>query len=300
MKILILGSQGFIGSNLVNYFITRGDAVSGCDLVEFSGKHYTYHRVSILSPDFETLFINHSFDICINASGSGNVAFSVNQPISDFEANTISVVKVLDTLKKYQPTCKYIHISSAAVYGNPKMLPVKENDGIYPVSPYGYHKWMSEIICKEYCNLYQLQIAVVRPFSVYGPGLKKQLIWDICEKLKAADIITLYGTGNESRDFLHVSDLCELLNKIILKSEFNTDIYNAASGIETTIREIADIFENKSGEKKRILFSGEFRVGDPINWLADISRINKLDFTPAVSLKIGIHNYMDWYLQVTK
>jgi len=300
LKILILGSQGFIGSNLVNYFITRGDAVSGCDLVEFSGKHYTYHRVSILSPDFETLFINHSFDICINASGSGNVAFSVNQPISDFEANTISVVKVLDTLKKYQPTCKYIHISSAAVYGNPKMLPVKENDGIYPVSPYGYHKWMSEIICKEYCNLYQLQIAVVRPFSVYGPGLKKQLIWDICEKLKAADIITLYGTGNESRDFLHVSDLCELLNKIILKSEFNTDIYNAASGIETTIREIADIFENKSGEKKRILFSGEFRVGDPINWLADISRINKLDFTPAVSLKIGIHNYMDWYLQVTK
>lgn len=212
----------------------------------------------------------------------------------------MSVVKVLDSLRKYQPACKYIHISSAAVYGNPKILPVAENDLIAPVSPYGYHKWMSEIICKEYSNLYGLQIAVVRPFSVYGAGLKKQLIWDICEKIKNSDIITLYGSGNESRDFLHVSDLCELINKIILKSEFNADIYNAATGIETTIHEVANIFEKNFKKQKRIFFSGEFKVGDPINWRADISKINELGFIQTVSLEKGISDYIDWYLQFSK
>jgi len=83
---------------------------------------------------------------------------------------------------KFNNKCKYLHISSAAVYGNPKQLPVKETDNCQPLSPYGWHKWMSELICQEYFRLYNIRSLIVRPFSVYGPGLRKQLFWDLYGK----------------------------------------------------------------------------------------------------------------------
>src|ERR1700757_1974292 len=165
MKIVILGSHGFIGSHLVDFFMFRGDTITGCDLVEDAATGYSYQKISILSPDFDTLFSKQQFDVCINASGSGNVAYSLANPISDFEANAFSVVKVLDTIRKYQPFCKYVHISSAAVYGNPVSLPIKESDTLAPLSPYGYHKLISEQLCKEYHHLYNLPVTIIRPFS---------------------------------------------------------------------------------------------------------------------------------------
>ncbi len=294
MKVLILGSQGFIGSNLVDYFITQGHNVFGCDLMELTSSMYTYQKVSVLSSDFDSLLIDEKFDACINASGSGNVSFSVGHPISDFEANTYSVAKVLDTIHKYQPACKYMHISSAAVYGNPETLPITEQSKLGPLSPYGYHKWMSELLCKEYHHLYKLPIAVLRPFSVYGNRLRKQLLWDICQKLQAQDKILLYGTGNESRDFIHISDLCSLIDLVIKHSNFEANIYNAATGNETTIREIADIFcANYPG--KEIGFSGECKPGDPVNWRADISRIKAYGFKQTISLEDGIKEYIHWF-----
>jgi UDP-glucose 4-epimerase len=295
MNILVLGSQGFIGSNLTAYFISQGHFTAGCDLVESADTSYPYHKVSILSSDFDTLFSEQLFDVCINASGSGNVSYSLSHPVSDFQANTMAVIKVLDTIRKYRPGCKYVHISSAAVYGNPTQLPIAEADAIAPLSPYGFHKWASEIICREYCQIYKLPIAIVRPFSVYGNGIKKQLLWDICQKLHQGNSISLFGTGNETRDFIHVLDLAELIHNVIEKSSFKCDIYNGASGTETSIREVADIFEMNFPGQKQILFSGEFKAGDPINWRADVSKINQLDFKPAVLLETGLKDYINWY-----
>jgi UDP-glucose 4-epimerase len=296
LKVLLLGSRGFIGSRLVKFFTAKGYEVFGCDLQEYSGKEYTYQKISVLSSDFETLFINQQFNACVNASGSGNVAFSVSFPLSDFEANAFSIIKVLETIRKFQTDCKYIHISSAAVYGNPAHLPVSESSEISPLSPYGYHKWISEIICKEYYKCYQLPIAILRPFSVYGDGLKKQLLWDICSRLSTSNSIQLSGTGNESRDFIHINDLVHLIDIILCKASFTCEAYNAASGMETSIRSVAQFFEHlyMTGNKK-ISFSGEARKGDPLNWRADISKITTLGFSPAVPLQKGIANYIQWF-----
>lgn len=294
-KLLVLGSQGFIGSHFVDFFLDNGYLVTGCDLVEFSEQNYTYHKVSILSPDFDSVFIDQSFDICINASGSGNVPYSISHPLSDFEANTMAVVKVLDTIRKNKPCCKYVHISSAAVYGNPKQLPVTEDVNLAPLSPYGFHKVMSEMVCYEYYQLYNLPIAIIRPFSVYGNRLKKQLLWDICQKLHSNKSISLFGTGEETRDFIHISDLVESIMKVIENSQFKCEIYNAASGAETTIRQIADIFEKNFPGQKQISFSGEVKKGDPLNWRADISLITKLGFIPKVRLQKAVVDYITWY-----
>lgn len=295
MNILILGSHGFIGSYLVEAFLSKGDLVTGCDLVEDAASGFDYHKISILSPDFDSLFSTSKFDCCINASGSGNVSFSFENPISDFEANTLCVAKVLDTIRKYEPSCRYIHLSSAAVYGNPQSLPVKETDATAPLSPYGFHKLMSEQLCSEYYTLYKLPITIVRPFSVYGNGLKKQLLWDICTKLSKNKSIVLFGTGNETRDFLHVSDMASFITRIVEKSDFTAATYNLASGEETSIRDIASIFEQHFPGNKTISFSGEEKKGDPINWRADVSAIAKMGLQPKKLLKDSIVDYINWY-----
>ncbi len=295
MKILILGSEGFIGSHLVHHFLKKGFEVHGCDLTAYHADDYIYYKVSVLSHDFEAVFSNGNFEVCINASGSGNVAYSFQQPFSDFESNTLAVARVLDTIRKYKPSCKFVQISSAAVYGNPQTLPVEERHPLSPVSPYGYHKQLSEEICSSYHRLFNIPVAVVRPFSVYGAGLKKQLLWDICQKLSHADAITLFGTGNETRDFIHISDFVQAMDCVVQHSSFEMNIYNLGTATATTIKAVADITVHAFSSYKKIAFSGEIKAGDPLHWQACITAIGTLGFTPAVNLHTGIEAYVEWF-----
>lgn len=294
MKILILGSEGFIGHHLVAAFVKKGYEVEGCDLTEYFSPGYTYHKVSILSPDFDSIFTSEPFDVCINASGSGNVGFSIQHPQSDFEVNTNAVAKALDTIRKHQPSCRFLHISSAAVYGSPVSLPVTESAALAPLSPYGYHKQMSEMLCEEYYKIFGLFIAVIRPFSVFGNGLKKQLFWDICQKLQQSSTVSLFGTGHETRDFIHISDFISVIDIIVHKSPFKFDIYNAATGTSTSIKKVAEIVEKNIAGKK-ITFSGEVKKGDPAQWQADISALINLGFSPVANFENCIAQYIEWY-----
>jgi dTDP-glucose 4,6-dehydratase/UDP-glucose 4-epimerase len=297
LKILIIGCKGFIGSNLVKYFSEKGYAVTGADIMdELGSATYTYLQYTPLAGEWQAIFNKQSFDFCINAAGSGNVAYSVTNPLADFEANTYDVIKILDAIRKYQFGCKYLHISSAAVYGNPMQLPICETDALNPISPYGFHKLVSEHICREFHQLYGLPVTVIRPFSVYGAGLQKQLLWDICKKIyqTPGKSISLYGTGKESRDFIYIDDLAALIEILIKSSPFKNDVFNAASGAETCIAEIAIEIKNWLPQTQ-IHFSGEVREADPINWCANIDKITAIGFKPVVNLQDGIKKYVDWF-----
>ena len=296
MNILIVGSEGFIGSHLIERLIMDGFQLTGCDLFEAPRTYnYQYVKVSRLSPQWEEIFMNHKFDVCINAAGSGNVPYSMQHPQLDFESNTLDVIRLLDAIRKHNSNCKYLHISSAAVYGNPSSLPISEASSKQPLSPYGWHKLMSEQICAEYFSIYKIPIAIVRPFSVYGERLKKQLLWDICLRLKENNSIQLFGTGSESRDFIHCKDLVRLMLLLVKRASFEGEVYNAASGIESSINSIAAIFESHFNTKKKISFSGEVRPGDPLNWRADVTPISVLGFSTSTSLDKGIRDYIDWF-----
>ena len=295
-KILILGSEGFIGSHLTSHFSRLGFPVTGCDLFETSkGGDHVYHKISRLSPEWETVFATDLPDVCINAAGSGNVPFSMEHPFVDFEANTLDTIRLLDTIRRIRPKCKYLHISSAAVYGNPDSLPLSEDHPCNPVSPYGYHKWMSELIAREYYSIFKVPVAIIRPFSVYGNRLRKQLLWDICNKLKSSDLVELFGTGHESRDFIHIQDLAALAFHIVMAGKFECDVFNAASGKEIFIKEIAGIFSEYHKGKKQIRFSGEVRKGDPLNWRAEISRSRAIGFHQSIEIREGIYQYIQWF-----
>jgi UDP-glucose 4-epimerase len=298
LKILILGSQGFIGSHLTKYFCDQQQDVFGCDLINFVTNEFTYSKISILDSAFELFISKNNFDVCINASGNGNVSYSFEDPIYDFNANVVAVDTILFLLSKYQPNCKFVHFSSAAVYGNPLLLPVSEESDLQPQSPYGYHKLLSEIICKKYFNLYAMPIIILRPFSVYGNRLKKQIIWDVCSKMNKNNIIEMFGTGNESRDFIHISDVISIIDLLITHSDFKAEILNIGNGEEVKIKDLAALLTTHF-KNKEIVFSNTIRVGDPLNWKADITKISRYGYTMKTPLLEGVRMYVDWFKKET-
>ncbi|MBS1743309.1 MAG: SDR family oxidoreductase [Bacteroidetes bacterium] len=296
MRILIIGSEGFIGSHLVRYFSEAGNTVYGCgiDAVPAS-QHYTYFRNDKHVPIWEKIFSNNQFDICINAAGNGDVNFSIEYPAEDFKANTFDTFSILEAIRKYNDNCRYLHISSAAVYGNPEKLPVSEDAACKPLSPYGWHKLMAENICREYSTVFHVPVAVVRPFSVYGPGLKKQVFWDIYRKyLQNTTAVELWGTGSESRDFIYIDDLVRSFDCIIQHAPMNGEIYNIASGEESSVKDVVNVFFESMNLRPRLVFNSIARKGNPLNWRADISKIKALGFTNRVSIESGIKQTATW------
>lgn len=295
-SILVLGSEGFIGTHCVNYFLQTGKKVIGADLM-ISPKLRSYEYVSTAA-GFEVirdLLCRENIDILINAAGSGSVPFSLAHPAEDFKANCTDTFSLLELIRGHSPQTRYLHISSAAVYGNPERIPVQETDAIAPLSPYGYHKAIAEKLCVEFNHVYNLRVAVVRPFSVYGPGLRKQLFWDLYAKLSnAGEQPSLFGTGRESRDFVYVEDLVRAMALILEKGAMRGEIYNIGSGMETTINEAVALYVNALGLNTSFTFNGIVREGDPLNWKACIKRLEDLGYKPEISLAEGLTRLAAW------
>ena len=292
MKILIIGSKGFIGSHCADYFKSMGAAVYQADVNEsMDVNSYTIERHN---SDFSLPFQEHQFDVCINASGSAHVGFSFENPSKDFELNVINVQKILVAIRDYNRDCKFINFSSAAVYGNPQFLPISENSACKPLSPYGFHKLQSELLLTEYHKFFGLNTCSLRVFSAYGPRLKKQLFWDLYQKSLHNKEISLYGTGNETRDFIYIDDLIQIIDLVIQSSTFQGSIYNVATNIETTVAEAAQVFINAFSPEKKVVFNGEVKIGDPNNWLADMDMLQKKGFKPQFNLHLGLKKYAAW------
>ena len=293
MTILIIGSKGFVGSYLTRSWRKASHTIFGCDVgVDYNDAQY--FQVDSTNANYEEIFLSRKFEACVNCSGAASVPDSLIHPLRDFALNTQNVFLMLEAIRKHNNSCKFINLSSAAVYGNPFSLPVKESAAVDPVSPYGNHKSYAEEICKEFSRFYGLQTCSVRIFSAYGPGLQKQLFWDLHQRIKMHGKLELMGTGNESRDFIFIQDIVDGLEVILRKGDFSAGVYNLASGRETTIREAVQTFVDCFDESVPFSFSNEVRKGDPLNWRADISKIQALGFTPGFSLQDGLKKYKEW------
>ncbi|MFA5384776.1 MAG: NAD-dependent epimerase/dehydratase family protein [Eubacteriales bacterium] len=298
-NVLITGAAGFIGSHFVKYYITHGYNVIGVDIKskdQFSvTKPFEYIQLTLPDNQLHSLIRKYKPDICIHCAGGSSVGISVENPYEDFNSSALVTFHLLESLKKFSPECKIIYPSSAAVYGNPISLPISESYPLKPISPYGYHKLLCETICNEFFQLYNLNIYIIRIFSAYGPGLRKQIFWDIFNKLKKGNQLVLYGTGKETRDFIYIDDIVNAVD-IILNSNVNSyDIYNIASGQETSIQELAGLIVKELNIDIPIVFNEITKKGDPKNWRADISKVRNLGFEPYIGIGDGIARLKNWF-----
>ncbi|MBL0742457.1 NAD-dependent epimerase/dehydratase family protein [Chryseolinea lacunae] len=296
MKILIIGSKGFIGSHALHFFSTRHETW-GCDVFTDYNEE-NFFLIDTLSPSYHSLFQKTDFDVCINCAGAASVPDSLKHPERDYELNTHLVFKLLNSIRQFSPSCKFINISSAAVYGNPKALPIVETQSPAPVSPYGMHKLYAEQLCDEFARHFKVHACSLRVFSAYGPGLRKQIFWDLFLKARKSNRVELFGTGEETRDYIYVSDIVSTLNTLVHHAPCDGESYNVASGKSYTLKEIASHFYTCLGWDGTLTFSGQKRAGDPDFWEADISKLKGLGFVPQVTIEEGIKKYAEWVSSV--
>lgn len=291
---MIIGVDGFLGNAIYNALSLNSD-VYGCDI---NHKYKdNYFCVKKTYPGFSEIFTHNQFDLCINCSGSASVHDSISDPFNDFNANLSNVGLLLESILKFNNECKLLNISSAAVYGNPISLPIKVEDQVAPLSPYGVHKYLSERLMSDYSRIFGLQTCSVRVFSVYGNGQKKLFLWDCFNKLNKVNqssLISFFGTGNESRDYIHISDIVKQIELVINNAQFHGEVYNMANGEEVFIKDLVSSMKIALHSNAEIHFTGESRIGDPLNWKADIAQMLEWGYIQSVSISEGINQYVKW------
>jgi UDP-glucose 4-epimerase len=297
-SVLITGVAGFIGRYTARYFAEQGYSVIGIDNSPPENAPLSnltsYHRLRLPDNELSVIVKRESPDVCIHCAGRASVGLSVIDPNSDFYANTVLTFEILNTLRLYAPQCRFIFLSSAAVYGNPESLPIREEQAKLPLSPYGFHKLQCEQLCLEFFKVYGLPTANVRIFSAYGPGIRRQVLWDICNRAITKNDVMLQGTGNESRDFIHAIDIAKALLLVSDSGPMQGESYNLASGREVKISHLARLLLNALEYDAIPQFDGVVPVGNPLNWQADISKLTELGFEISVPLEKGIKTFASW------
>ena len=295
-KVIITGASGFIGSHVAMRFHELGHEVYGIDIDKGVARPYNTISMNLRSEQLPQIIQDIQPDIIVHCAGAADVPRSEEDPGLDYDINTSLVHHLLTTLAHLKMTeTRFIQLSSAAVYGEPSSLPIKEKAGIHPLSPYAMHKRLAEEICEFYSIRYGMPIKVLRIFSAYGPGLKKQIFSDMYRKYVRNGCLEMLGTGDESRDYIYIDDLTHAIVKIALSDNKAFDIINVASGVETMIKDVANTFAKAVGlSPEQVVFSNHNRACDPKNWCADISKMKEYGCIPNVEIEDGIRRYVDW------
>jgi UDP-glucose 4-epimerase len=304
-RILVTGAGGFLGSHICDFFGQKGHSIAAVDRVPappgtdaLYPNLRSFYTMDLPDKTFNTIINEFQPALLIHCAGSASVPYSMQEPYDDFQQSAGITAFILEILRKYMTSCHFVFFSSAAVYGNPKTLPISEKSPCQPISPYGYHKYMCEMLCQEYESIFGIKTSVVRIFSAYGERLRKQVIYDLCRKFSdpSSNSVEVYGTGNETRDFIHAIDIAQAID-YIHKADVS-GIFNVASGIQTRISEVVELIKTSMNSKKEILYSGASRPGDPLYWEADISRLSSLGFQPKIPLNKGVHKYCQWFMSL--
>ncbi|MDB6030418.1 MAG: NAD-dependent epimerase/dehydratase [Verrucomicrobiales bacterium] len=296
--VLITGVGGFLGRYIARHFASDGWDVVGVDRHALENAPVrslkAYHAMELPSPAFRSLIETSKPTVCVHCAGRASVPQSVVDPVRDFEGNTHLTFEMLNTLRLFAPGCRMVFLSSAAVYGNPATLPTSETDPVMPVSPYGFHKFLGEQLVTEFYKVYGIHGASLRIFSAYGPGLRRQVLWDICYKALIENSVKLQGTGKETRDFIHATDIARAVLSIAKAAPMTGEVYNVASGREITIAELARCILKELRSDLILELDGVIPVSTPRNWRADISKLRSLGYEPSVPLETGIESFAAW------
>lgn len=301
-NIWITGAHGFIGRHLARHLQDRGHTVCGIghgawpqEKARNWGLNYWLNG-EIDASNLGDLAARQGLpDTVFHLAGGSSVGLSMQHPLEDFRRSVDTSARLFEWVRVNALHTKVVCVSSAAVYGTDHSGPIPETTPLSPSSPYGCHKAMMEMLCQSNILNYGMRIAIVRLFSVYGAGLEKQLLWDLCTKLRGSPVVvTLGGTGQELRDWIHISDVVRLLESLTTNQN-STLVLNGGTGEGVPVQGITKLVCSSWGQKARIEFSGQQRPGDPNVLVADVSLSRKFGFSPSTSLGDGIEQVVSWF-----
>ncbi len=285
--ILITGAAGFIGSRIADHFRQAGhrvcvDAAPGAA------------RSTLTAGALAALADGQAPDAIIHAAGSGTVGAVAADPATHLAGNLAALLAVLEYARALAPSTRVVLLSSAAVYGSAPARPQREDDARPPLSLYGLSKAQCEQVLGHYAAHYGIRTTAIRLFSVYGPGLRKQLLWDAMNKF-AAGRRDFFGTGQEMRDWVHVDDVGRFMRCLLARAPAAPfEVFNCGGQPATTAQVLARLAELAGAGAP--VFNGQGRPGDPACMLADCARAAQaLGWQAQVPWREGLQQYADWY-----
>lgn len=303
---IITGAAGFLGRYVARALSRSGWQVTGIGHGRFTKTEQmdwgiTAWHCSDINIASLTSIIAHEGEpqLIFHSAGSASVGRSWDAPLLDFERTVVTLAAVIESIRRLTPNALLIYPSSAAVYGNLYHDKIKEDRALMPMSPYGANKLIGERMLSDAHRLYGLRSIIIRFFSLYGAGLRKQLLWDISQKLLAnPKILCLDGDGSETRDFLCVEDAARLVVHLSQQASDEPIIVNGGNGNGISVGQVANCIIKATGNdgNTQLQFSGLRRKGDPVNLVADVGRIQGMGFQPEFQIEAGVSRLIKWVL----
>ena len=303
MEILITGGAGFIGSHILAQLQGRRDMdVVVFDNLSSGSKEHVPAGMELVEGDVcdeaavDALFADHHFDAVIHLAAQTMVPTSVEQPVLDCRINLEGVLHVLEACRTHG-TGHILFSSSAAVYGDNLHIPLKETERLVPTSPYGITKMTTEHYLRVYHELYGMDATVFRFANVYGErqGEKGEggVVSIFCKLLSQRQGITVFGDGNQTRDFVYAGDIAQAIIRALPLKGYHT--MNVSTGQETSINDLIRSFEKAVGYTVPVQYTAP-RTGDILrSVLSNEALTRDLGFVPEMDLEEGIRRTYDWY-----
>jgi UDP-glucose 4-epimerase len=284
LRILITGSGGFIGGSVGRAAARAGHELLGVARTSQPAPDWPgrFAQADVLASDLGRLVRDFAPDAVLHCAGTASVAASFAAPLDDLRAAVLSFANTLDAVRRSAPGALVLFPSSAAVYGDPPRLPVEEETPARPISPYGFHKLACELLAREYAECFGVRTVVCRLFSVFGPAQRRLLVRELFKQFAGEDeTVWLEGTGAETRDYLHADDAAAALLAVAERlsgdpSAPRLTTVNVASGVGTSVIELAERIREQVAPQKPIRCRNVARAGDPRAWRADITRLRAL------------------------
>jgi UDP-glucose 4-epimerase len=299
---VVTGGAGFIGSHLVEELVRRGQRVVVIDngstgspgnLDAVSGS-IDVHSLDLRADDAREALAGCA--MVFHLAGGTDVSGSIEEPQLDLEKNVVTTLNLLQAVREIAPEAPIVNVSSAAVYGFSPDPPWSEDALPVPVWPYAVSKLAAEHYLGAAPRLYGLRTATLRLFHVFGPRLRRQVVYDLVRKLhERPDELEVHGDGTELLDLSYVTDIVEAMILVASSAKLEGEAYNVASGREVTIDEVVGAICAELGVRPEIRHSGETRPGTPPAFRARTERLRELGYAPQVSLEQGIAKTIAWY-----
>jgi len=300
-RAVVTGGAGFIGSHVVDALLEAGHEVTILDdLSTGSTRNLNpsarFHEIDITGPDVDRLLADIGPDvICHNAA---QISVSTGQafPLRDLNVNVAGTLRLIEYAQR--AGCRFVHASSAAVYGEPETTPVGEDHPTRPINNYGVSKLAVEHYLAAYARNGGLNYAALRYANVYGPRQNASgeagVVAIFCEALARGAPVTIHGDGRQSRDFVFVTDVAAA--NLAAASSSVTGVFNIGTGSESDINALYDAVATAMGSQARPVH-GPPRPGDIERSVLDPSRAaSQLGWRPKVNFRLGLEKTAGWFL----
>jgi UDP-glucose 4-epimerase len=299
-RALVTGGAGFIGSNLVDRLIDCGYRVRVLDDLS-TGKldnihgHLASGEVEFVEGDIrDRVMVNRcveDVDVVVHLAAQTSVPFSVENKDVTYEVNLEGTLNVLRSCAKSNVN-KMVFSSTCAVYGDPVFLPITEEHPTKPISPYASSKLAAEKSCLGFNDSAFFSTIILRFFNVYGPrqalSSESGVVTQFVDRLRRGLPLVVYGDGSQTRDFIFVSDVVDVVMDLLVREDLGGEVFNVGSGVQTSIHELAETFLDLTGSNLEIVYESS-RAGDVYESWADITKMKKvLGIEPLVGLREGL------------